>query len=118
MKKLNEYINENLETINEASMNPKKAEQYIKNSYEEDGDATSIGSCFQWLEELGWKKMKDDEMAEEITNINDDIDSDMALERYVPVMQAMLLMGKDKTIKFLKTFIDDDELEDYCGIDD
>ena len=40
-----------------------------KNSYEEDGDATSIGSCFQWLEELGWKKMKDDEMAEEITNI-------------------------------------------------
>lgn len=110
MKNLNEYINE--------SLNPKIAQKTISQSYKEDGDATSIGSCFQWLEELGWKKMKDDEIAEEITNINDDIDSDMALERYVPVMQAMLLMGKDKTIKFLKTFIDDDELEDCCGIDD
>lgn len=118
MKNLNEYINENLEIINEVSMNPEKAEQYIKNSYEEDGDATSIGSCFQWLEELGWKKMKDSEIVDEITNINNDIDSDMSLERYVPVMQAMLLMGKDKTIKFLKTFIDDEELEDCCGIDD
>lgn len=118
MRNLNEYLNENLETINEVSMNLKKAEQYIKNSYEEDGDATSIGSCFQWLEELGWKKMRDGELVDEITSINDDIDADMALERYVPVMQAMLLMGKDKTIKFLKTFINDEELEDCCGIDD
>ena len=103
--------------INEALMNPRKAEEYIRNSYNEDGDATSIGSCWNWLEELGWTKMKDAELAREIPKINDDIDSDMALERYVPVMQAMLSMGKDKALKFLKSFIDDDELED-CGIED
>ena len=121
MKNLNEYINENLETINEVSMNPKNAEQCIQNSYEEDGDATSIGSCFQWLDAIDWKKaekMDDKKLVNTIININDDIDSDMALERYVPIMRAMLLMGKDKTITFLKTFIDDEELEDCCGIDD
>ena len=103
--------------INEALMNPRKAEEYIKNSYNEDGDATSIGSCWNWLNELGWEKMTDNEIMKAIPEINDDIDADMALERYVPVMQAMLSMGKDKTLKFLKSFIDDDELED-CGIED
>lgn len=110
MKAINTYINE-------ALMNPRKAEEYIRNSYKEDGDATSIGSCWNWLNELGWKKMTDNEIMKAIPEINNDIDADMALERYVPVMQAMLLMGKDKALKFLKSFIDDDELED-CGIED
>ena len=110
MKAINTYINE-------ALMNPRKAEENIRNSYKEDGDATSIGSCWNWLDELGWKKMTDNEIMKAIPEINDDIDADMALERYVPVMQAMLSMGKDKTLKFLKSFIDDDELED-CGIED
>lgn len=104
--------------INEALMNPKKSEQYIRNSYEEDGDATSIGSCFRWLEDLKWKEMKDKDITDAIVNINDDIDSDIALEKYVPIMQAMLSLGRNETIKYLKSFIDDDELEDCCGIDD
>ena len=73
MKDLNEYINENLETINEVSMNPKNAEQCIQNSYEEDGDATSIGSCFQWLDAIDWKKaekMDDKKLVNTIININ------------------------------------------------
>lgn len=120
MKDLNEYINENLETINEVSMNPKKAEQCIKNSYEEDGDAVSIGSCWQWLDGIDWKKamkMDDKKLINTIMNINDDIDSDMALDRYIPVMRSLLFLGRDAAYEYLKSFIDDEELEDY-GIND
>lgn len=112
MKDLNEYLNE--------SLNPKTAQKTLSQSYKEDGDATSIGSCWQWLDEIDWKeakKMNDDELAEAIVDINDDIDSDMALERYVPVMRALLFLGRDAAYKYLESFIDEKELEDY-GVDD
>ena len=50
-------------------------------------------------------------------NINDDIDSDMAFDRYIPVMRSLLFLGRDAAYEYLKSFIDDEELEDY-GIDD
>ena len=112
MKNLNEYINE--------SLNPKTAQKALSQSYQEDGDATSIGSCWQWLDEIDWKdakKMDDDELADAIVNINDDIDSDMALERYIPVMRALLSLGREDAYEYLESFIDEEELED-CGIDD
>lgn len=112
MKDLNEYINE--------SLNPKTAQKTLNQSYKEDGDATSIGSCWQWLDEIDWKKavkMDDKKLTDAIVNINDDIDSDMALERYVPVMRALLALGREEAYEYLESFIDEDELED-CGIDD
>ena len=120
MRDLNEYINENLEIINEVSMNSKKAEQCIKNSYEEDGDANSIGSCWQWLDGIDWKKaekMDDKKLIDTILNTNDNIDSDMTLERYIPIMRALLFLGRDAAHEYLETFIDEEELED-CGVDD
>jgi hypothetical protein len=112
MKNLNEYINE--------SLNPKTAQKAISQSYQEDGDATSIGSCWQWLDEIDWKKaekMDDKKLTDAIVNINDDIDSDMALERYIPVIRALLTLGRDAAYEYLESFIDEEELED-CGIDD
>lgn len=112
MKNLNEYINE--------SLNPKTAQKALSQSYKEDGDATSIGSCWQWLDEIDWKKaekMDDKKLIDAIVNINNDIDSDMALERYIPVMRALIALGRDAAYEYLESFIDEEELEDY-GIDD
>ena len=82
-----------------------------------NSDGTTAQMCGNGMRCFA-KYVYDKKLVNTIININDDIDSDMALERYVPIMRAMLLMGKDKTIAFLRTFIDDEELEDCCGIDD
>lgn len=112
MKDLNKYINE--------SINPKTAQKTLSQSYKEDGDATSIGSCWQWLDDIDWEKaekMDDKKLTDAIVNINDDIDSDTALERYIPIMRALLSLGREDAYEYLESFIDEEELEDY-GIDD
>lgn len=112
MKDLNEYIHESLESVNEA-MNEKKAKDIIKNIYDEDGEAVSIASCWNWLNDLNWKKMSERDYIREIPKINDDIDSDMVIDRYAPVMMAMVALGKEATYEYLKSFVDEDELDDY-----
>jgi hypothetical protein len=101
--------------------NEYNAYSYTIGLYQSDGvTGTSEESIFMHAVSSNYKeakKMDDDELVDAIVNINDDIDSDMALERYIPVMRALIFLGRDAAYKYLKSFIDEEELEDY-GIED
>ena len=99
------------ESVNESVNDAKKL---IKDMYDEDGDLVSVASCYHWLSSLDWEEMSEDEYAQEITYINDDIDFVMAKLRYTAVMVAMAQIGKNKTIQIIKSIVSDkSELKDY-----
>lgn len=99
------------ESVNESVNDAKKL---IKDMYDEDGDLVSVASCYHWLSSLDWEEMSEDEYAQEITYINDDIDFVMAKLRYTAVMIAMAQIGKNKTIQIIKSIVSDkSELKDY-----
>jgi nitrogen regulatory protein PII-like uncharacterized protein len=99
------------ESVNE-SVND--AKNLIKDMYNEDGDLVSVASCYHWLDSLDWEQMSEDEYAQEITYINDDIDFTLAKLRYTAVMVAMADIGKDKTLKIIKSIVNrKSELKEY-----
>lgn len=91
----------------------KLEENIILKKYNEDRSLVSVASCYGWLDELGWQKMSKSEYAEEIYNINDDIEPEFGEEEYGDVMIAMQKLGKDRAYKYLKSIDKYDEIEDY-----
>lgn len=88
--------------------------QFIKDIYQEDGNLSSVASCYHWLEELGWKSLSKKEYVEEISAINEDIDHKTAMLRYADVMVAMGKLGKSATFHYIEQMVDDqDELDNY-----
>jgi DNA repair ATPase RecN len=66
---LKDFINEAL--VNEANTN--SCLKTIARKYNDDGDLVSVASCFNWLDELGWEGMSEEEYAEAVYGINDDV---------------------------------------------
>ena len=106
---LKDFINESL--LNEANIN--KALKTIGRLYNDDGDLTSVASCFNWLDELNWEEMSAEEYAEAVNDINDDIDEDTFMGMYWNCMSAMLTAGRKETLKFIKNISSPREMEDF-----
>lgn len=104
---LKDFINESL--INESNNDFKS----IDILYKEDGDLISISTCFNWLEELGWEKMSEEEYAEAIHDINDDIEEDVFFSRYCECIMAMAKLGRKQTLKYIKKISSKEEMEDF-----
>ena len=109
MLQLKEHLNESLIPISES----KKEKNIILQKYNEDRSMVSVASCYNWLDELGWQKMSKSEYAEEIYNINDDIEPKFGEEEYGDVMVAMQKLGKVQAYEYLKSIDKYDEIEDY-----
>ena len=109
MKNLKDFINESL--LNEANMN--KVLKTIEELYNNDGDLTSVASCFNWLDELNWEEMSAEEYATAVNDINDDIDEDTFMGIYWDCMSAMLTAGRKETLKFIKKVSEPGEMEDF-----
>ena len=86
------------------------ASKIIKNTYN-DSNYTAV-SCFNWLDELDWEEMSDEEYIEAISDINDDIDEDTFMDMYSDCMMAMAKIGRKKTLDILKKISTPEELED------
>lgn len=112
MKDLQEYLNESLQ-ITEA-VSKSQVKKLIQNMYDEEGDdLVSVASCFNWLDALDWEKRRKNGYTEDVMNINDDISED-DMDYYGPVMSAMAQIGKDETLKIIKSIVkDESELEEY-----
>ena len=107
---LKDFINEALEIVNESAL----VKKLIQDMYDEDGDLVSVASCFHWLSECNWENYGPTGYVDIITDINPDVDEDMAENYYGPVMSAMAQIGKEKTIKVIKSIVNDkSELKDY-----
>lgn len=109
---LKDFINESL--VNESTDNQKL--KFIGGIYNEDGDLSTIASCFNWLDELNWEKMSEEEYAEAIHDINDDIDEEIFMVKYCDCIMKMVELGRNKVLKFIKNISSKDEMEDF-GID-
>ena len=106
---LKDYINESL--VNEVVDN--KFIKLLSNMYNDYGDLSPISDCFHWLDELGWKVMKEIKYAEAVNDINDSVEIEYALDYYAPVMLAMAKAGKKDTIKAISKITDKSEMEDF-----
>lgn len=106
---LKDFINESL--INEANIN--KCLKTIARTYNNDNDLVSVASCFNWLDELDWKKMSVEEYAAAVNDINDDIDEDIFMNFYSDCMMAMVEVGRKQTLDFIKKISSKEEMEDY-----
>lgn len=106
---LKDFINESL--LNESNIN--KALKTIGRLYNDDGDLTSVASCFNWLDELNWEEMSAEEYAEAVNDINDDIDEDTFMGMFWDCMSAMLTAGRKETLKFIKKISNPEEMEDF-----
>lgn len=106
---LKDFINESL--LNEANMN--KVLKIIDRLYNEDGDLTSVASCFNWLDALKWEDMDAEEYAAAVNDINDDVDEDTFMGIFWDCMEAMLTVGRKETLKFIKKISKPDEMEDF-----
>lgn len=106
---LKDFINESL--LNESNIN--KALKTIGRLYNDDGDLTSVASCFNWLDELNWEEMSAEEYAEAVNDINDDIDEDIFMGMFWDCMSAMLTAGRKETLKFIKKVSKPGEMEDF-----
>lgn len=106
---LKDFINESL--LNESNIN--KALKTIGRLYNDDGDLTSVASCFNWLDELNWEEMSAEEYAAAVNDINDDIDEDTFMGMFWDCMSAMLIAGRKETLKFIKKVSSPEEMEDY-----
>jgi DNA-binding ferritin-like protein len=104
---LKDFINESL--INESNNDFKS----IDLLYKEDGDLISISTCFNWLEELDWEKMSEEEYAEAIHDINDDIEEDVFFSKYCECIMAMAKLGRKQTLKYIKKISSKEEMEDF-----
>jgi hypothetical protein len=109
MKNLKDFINEAL--VNEANIN--KCLKKIGLLANEDGDLTSVASCFNWLEELDWQKMSEEEYTEAVHDINDDVDEEIFMSRYCNCMMAMAEVGRKQTLKFIENISSKEEMEDF-----
>lgn len=109
MKNLKAYINESIQ-LNESA---KKCQDTIKDMYDNDGDLVSVASCFLWLDELGWDEKDPEEWAEEVHDINDDVDPDYFIGWYYDGMVAMVELGRKKTLDFIKKISSKEEMDDY-----
>lgn len=111
MKDLKDYISESL--VNEA-ISPAKVQKLLQDMYDSDGDAVSVASCWNWLEDMDWEQMDALGYAEHIAEISDgDIDVEYAVDWYSDCMMAMAELGRDKSYKIISKIIDKDELESY-----
>jgi hypothetical protein len=111
MKDLQEYLNESLQ-ITEA-VSKSRVKKLIQDMYDDDGDLVSVASCFNWLDALDWEKRRKNGYTEDVMNINNDIGED-DMDYYGPVMSAMAQIGKDETLKIIKSIVkDESELEEY-----
>lgn len=106
---LKDFLTEAL-TINEANNKYLKA---ITSLYNDDGDLVSVASCFKWLDEMDWEKMKAKDYAKAVHDINDDIEVDFFMDRYSKCMVAMAEVGKEQTLDFIKQIATKEEIEDY-----
>lgn len=106
---LKDFLTEAL--VSEANMD--KYFKAISSLYDDDGDLVSVASCFQWLEELGWAKMKARDYAKAVHDINDDIDTSLFMSRYSKCMVAMAEVGKEQSLDFIKQIATKEEIEDY-----
>jgi DNA-binding ferritin-like protein len=102
MKSLAQFVNEAISTGD--------ASKIIKNTYN-DSNYTAV-SCFNWLDELDWEEMSDEEYIEAISDINDDIDEDTFMDMYSDCMKAMAKIGRKKTLDILKKISTPEGLED------
>ena len=102
MKSLAQFVNEAISTGD--------ASKIIKNTY--DDSNYTAASCFNWLDELDWEEMSDEEYVEAISDINDDIDEDTFMDMYSDCMKAMAKIGRKKTLDILKKISSPEELED------
>ena len=109
---LKDFLTEAL--VSEANIN--KSLKAIASLYNDDGDLVSVASCFQWLEELDWKKMKAKDYAKAVHDINDDIEMDLFMDRYSNCMVAMAEVGKEQALDFIKQIATKEEIEDYLDI--
>lgn len=106
---LKDFINESL--VNESTDN--QMLKFIGGVYNEDGDLSTIASCFNWLDELNWEKMSEEEYAEAIRDINDDIDEEIFMVKYCDCIMKMVELGRNKVLKFIKNISSKDEIEDF-----
>ena len=106
---LKDFINEAL--VNEANTN--NCLKTIARTYNNDGDLVSVASCFNWLDELGWEGMSEEEYAEAVYNINDDIDEDTFYDIYSNCMMAMVEVGRKATLDFIKKISSKEEMDDF-----
>lgn len=109
---LMDFLTESL--LMETNIN--KSLKSIASLYNDDGDLVSVASCFQWLEELDWKKMSAKEYAKEVHKINDDIEVDLFMDRYANCMVAMAEVGKKQALDFIKQIATKEEIEDYLDL--
>lgn len=109
---LMDFLTESL--LMETNIN--KSLKSIASLYNDDGDLVSVASCFQWLEELDWKKMSAKEYAKEVHEINDDIEADLFMDRYANCMVAMAEVGKKQALDFIKQIATKEEIEDYLDL--
>lgn len=106
---LKDFINEAL--VNEANTN--KCLKTIARTYNNDGDLVSVASCFNWLDELGWGGMSEEEYAATVYDINDDIDADTFDIFYKDCMMAMVEVGRKATLDFIKNISSKEEMDSY-----
>lgn len=106
---LKDFINEAL--VNEANVN--KCLKTIAGKYNDDGDLVSVASCFNWLDELDWQEMSEEEYAAAVYDINDDVDEDTFINFYSDCMMAMVEVGRKATLDFIKKISSKEEMEEY-----
>lgn len=112
MKDLQEYLNESLQ-ITEA-VSKSRVKKLIQDMYDDDGDLVSVASCFNWLDALQWEKRRKNGYTEDVININNDVYVEDMKDYYGPVMSAMAQIGKDETLKIIKSIVkDESELKEY-----
>jgi hypothetical protein len=98
-------------TVNEANTN--KCLKTIARTYNDDGDLVSVASCFNWLDELGWEGMSEEEYASAVYDINDDVDEDTFYGFYSDCMMAMVEVGRKATLDFIKKISSKEEMDDF-----
>lgn len=97
--------------VNEANTN--KCLKTIARTYNDDGDLVSVASCFNWLDELGWEGMSEEEYASAVHDINDDVDEDAFYGFYSDCMMAMVEVGRKVTLDFIKKISSKEEMDDF-----
>ena len=112
MKNLKDFVAESL-SINE-SASPNKVQKLLQDMYDSDGDAVSVASCWNWLEDMDWEQKDAMGYAEYVADVSDgDIDVEYAVDMYSDCMVAMAELGRDKVYKIISKIVDKDELDSY-----
>jgi hypothetical protein len=118
MENLQTFIKENINEAKASNSTITRAKKSIKNAYYDCGDGCSITSAFSWMDSLnGWDRGMDIyDYIDGIRDINNDITAGDVRYKYYPIIKAFYTLGKEESIKYVLSLLDEEEDDDY--IDD